>query len=67
MWSLGGLETVLGRSSGGLGASRGSLATSWGGLVALLVAVGCIVLWIHPFGQAKSNLQTNLGQPVRFS
>ena len=31
--------------------------------MALLVCVGCIVLWIHPFGQAKSNIQTNLGQP----
>ena len=39
--------------------------------MALLVSVGCIVLWIHPFGQAKSNIQTNLGQPesgrLRFS
>ena len=31
--------------------------------MALLVYVGCIVLWIHPFWQAKSNIQTNLGQP----
>ena len=60
---MGGLETVLGRSSGGLGAFRGSLATSWGGRVVLLLAVGLIVLWIHPFGQVKSNIRTNLGQP----
>ena len=53
----------MGRSSGGLGASRGSLATSWGGLVALLVSVGCIVLCIYPFRQVKSNVRTNLGQP----
>ena len=32
--------------------------------MALLVSVGCSVLWIHPFGQAKSNIQTNLGLKI---
>ena len=46
-----------------LGACWGDLAASWGGRVVLLLAVGFIVLWIHPFGQVKSNIRTNLGQP----